>query len=145
MAGFTKLTDGNVYAPCYGTNHSDGGIIGACDGCGYPVARRDDGKIFDVKEMGTYFARKIICWSGTHRCDPDIAKLHAAKREALIADGKIVKGCTVKVIKGRKIPVGTEGRVFWMGTDSYGKSKLGIDVSGERVFIAESNCVTSSS
>jgi hypothetical protein len=145
MAGFTKLTDSNTYAPCYGVNHSDGGVVGTCDGCGASVAKRDDGKIFDVKEMGTFYARKIICWSGTHHCDPEIVTLYTARREALIASGEIVKGCTIRVVKGRKVPIGTEGRVFWMGEDSYGKSKIGIDAGGERIFIAASNCAPLSS
>lgn len=39
------------------------------------------------------------------------------------AEGRIrevVRGCPVKVTRGRKIPKGTEGRVFWIGQKQFG-------------------------
>lgn len=39
------------------------------------------------------------------------------------------KGRMVKVFKGRKVPVGTTGFVFWTGIDNYGNTKLGIATS----------------
>lgn len=53
---------------------------------------------------------------------------------------KIQKGDTVKVIKGRKVPKGTEGVVFWCGTryNQYSRideERVGIEVDGERMFL----------
>ena len=53
---------------------------------------------------------------------------------------KIEKGCPVIVKRGRKIPVGTTGTVFWIGTRynpySYrNEDRVGIEVDGERVFL----------
>lgn len=139
MAGFTKTED--TVAPCYGTNHRDYGVIGICDGCGTAVAKRDDSKVYDIEYKGVYSARKIVCWHGTHRCDPERAALYAANQAEKVADGIIVKGCTVEVFKGRKIPIGTTGTVFWKGIDGYGKKKIGIRTkTNETIFLAESNC-----
>ena len=53
---------------------------------------------------------------------------------------KIEKGCTVIVKRGRKIPVGTTGIVFWVGTryNQYSRKdedRVGIEVCGERLFL----------
>lgn len=105
------------------------------------VAKREDGKIFDIFRTGVYQARKIVCWSGTHRCNPDHVATYAAEKAAKLDAGIIVKGCRVVVFKGRKVPVGTEGRVTWQGTDSYGKARLGmITDSGESIFMPAEHC-----
>lgn len=54
---------------------------------------------------------------------------------------KVRKGDTVRVIRGRKIPKGTEGVVFWVGTryNQYSHSdeeRVGIEVDGERMFLS---------
>lgn len=47
----------------------------------------------------------------------------------------------VRVIRGRKLPIGTEGIVFWIGNTKYGES-VGIELSDKtRVFTARSNVV----
>ncbi len=56
------------------------------------------------------------------------------------------KGDDVCVIKGRKIKAGTVGKCFWRGTcyNRYSRTnedRMGIDVNGERFFIAAENCV----
>ena len=53
---------------------------------------------------------------------------------------KVQKGDTVRVIRGRKVPKGTEGVVFWVGTryNQYSRmdeERVGIEVAGERVFL----------
>ena len=53
---------------------------------------------------------------------------------------KVKKGDTVKVIKGRKIPKGSEGRVFWTGVRrnyyTYrDEERVGIEIGDERVFL----------
>ena len=51
-------------------------------------------------------------------------------------------GKSVRVIKGRKVAKGTEGRVFWTGQDSYrpGAFRVGLETAdGSRVFTAGTN------
>lgn len=52
-----------------------------------------------------------------------------------------IKGRTVTVTKGRKVPVGTTGVVVWEGSDSYrGEARIGIkDASGHIHYTAASN------
>ena len=57
---------------------------------------------------------------------------------------KIRKGDTVKIVKGRKVKKGTVAPVFWSGTryNPYSRideERIGIEVDGERVFIAAEN------
>lgn len=40
-----------------------------------------------------------------------------------------VRGRYVRVSRGRKVPIGTEGLVFWTGEDNYGNIKIGIATS----------------
>ena len=48
-------------------------------------------------------------------------------------------GCPARVVRGRKIPVGTEGLVTWSGASTYG-ARVGItDSSGTLHYTAESN------
>lgn len=52
------------------------------------------------------------------------------------------KGQTVRVVKGRKTPIGFEGVVIWAGEDNYGKARLGIrSADGDTQFTAASNTV----
>jgi hypothetical protein len=135
----TTRLDG-TYAPCAGNNHHDSGEIVKCDGCRAQVAKREDGKLFDVREFGTYFARKYTCWNMAHTCDPAVAAQVAGENSIAIAEGQIVKGATVTVVRGRKVPKGTTGVVFWVGTDSYDKPKIGIrDDAGVTHWTATAN------
>lgn len=52
------------------------------------------------------------------------------------------KGQTVKVVKGRKVPVGFTGQIIWTGTDNYGNDRIGIrSAEGDTQFTAASNVV----
>mgnify|MGYP001352501179 CR=1 FL=1 len=52
---------------------------------------------------------------------------------------KIALHKEVIVVRGRKIPIGTIGEVFWLGSTKYGKS-VGLRLlNGEKVFTAEHN------
>lgn len=56
------------------------------------------------------------------------------------------KGDAVKVVRGRKVKVGTIGKCFWRGTtyNRYSRcneKRMGIDVDGQKFFIAAENCV----
>ncbi len=53
---------------------------------------------------------------------------------------KISKGDTVRIIKGRKVPKGTVGTCFWIGTVknfySYrDEERMGVEVNGEKFFV----------
>ena len=59
-----------------------------------------------------------------------------------IANGEIVVGQTIKVYRGRKIPQGTIGVVFWVAeeADGYGVYKIGFkDEAGIKYFCAINN------
>lgn len=45
---------------------------------------------------------------------------------------RVTKGSRVKIVKGRKVPVGTTGTVVWMGQSQYG-TRVGISPSGVRM------------
>lgn len=138
MSTTTKL-DG-TWAPCAGNNHTDGGEIVKHDRCGATIAKREDGKLFDIKGFGYYHARKFTCWNMAHHCDPAMVELVAKEKAAAIASGEIVKDAHVVVVKGRKVPKGTTGRVFWTGTDAYDKPKVGFkDADGTTHWTAASN------
>lgn len=53
------------------------------------------------------------------------------------------KGMPVRVVKGRKVPVGTEGWVFWSGVDQYSRTggyRIGLkDSSGETHWTSADN------
>lgn len=51
-------------------------------------------------------------------------------------------GEIVKVVRGRKVPIGTVGTVAWKGKNTYnGRPRLGLDLdTGERVFTDGVNC-----
>jgi len=56
-----------------------------------------------------------------------------ARREAEEEARRPGHGKTVKVVRGRKVPKGTVGKVFWFGETRYGW-RVGLEVNGERVF-----------
>ena len=67
------------------------------------------------------------------------------ERVAVTCAKKYEKGDDVRVIKGRKVKVGTVGKCFWRGTcynrySRMNEDRMGIDVNGERFFIAAENC-----
>lgn len=68
-----------------------------------------------------------------------IAKYNEQKRLEEIQRVRV--GKDAEVVRGRKVPHGTRGRVFWMGNNGYGMS-AGIEtVQGARFFTALTNLV----
>lgn len=64
-----------------------------------------------------------------------------AKRAAAAAEAErkaVRKGRTVRVVKGRKVPKGTEGVCFWIGDSGYGR-RVGMKVNGETVWVDAAN------
>ena len=94
-------------------------------------------------------------WKSPHYCaatDEQAASYQAMLRSAKleqeyrlsveIANGEIVVGQTIKVYRGRKIPQGTMGVVFWVADepDHFGVYKIGFkDESGVKYFCAINN------
>lgn len=74
-----------------------------------------------------------------HQCKatPEEIEANHARRVQEIADrlaaGEIMKDQIVIVHKGRKLPIGTIARVFWVasGPDMYGVTKVGLITEGE--------------
>jgi hypothetical protein len=79
-----------------------------------------------------------------HKCvpNPQWREQHEEAERAAIAAaqeaGEIRKGVIVEVVKGRKIPIGTRGEVFWSGEGSFGE-RVGIMADGEKIYIAATN------
>lgn len=79
-----------------------------------------------------------------------LARLDRERLEAagLREKNTVRLGKVVKIVKGRKVPLGTQGLVFWMGKDGWGKDKVGIATTDRRekgrymdvVWAAASNC-----
>jgi hypothetical protein len=61
-----------------------------------------------------------------------------------LAEGQIVKGQKVLVVKGRKVAKGTEGEIFWLGYETFNGEailkRVGIVTeSGEKFFLSVAN------
>lgn len=72
-------------------------------------------------------------------------KMEAEKRAKRDAENAAIEfktvrvGKDVRIFKGRKFPIGTEGRVFWVGSNVYGTS-AGLELnSGVRIFVNTAN------
>ena len=72
-------------------------------------------------------------WSDAH-------DLYCEEHNRIERDWTPGKGDEVVVFKGRKVPRGTKGELFWLGEDSYGKARAGVRCSnGEVCWTALSN------
>lgn len=72
----------------------------------------------------------------------DQARVAREAQEAVRATYAL-KGQQVTVVKGRKVPVGTTGEVFWVGESNYGGFRVGLkDAEGEVYWTAASNVQT---
>jgi hypothetical protein len=114
-----------------------------------------NGKRYLAQKSEREYADGIGTWKMPHYCKatPEEAAEYQAmlqrekdKQEELnaeaIANGEIVYGQTVKVYRGRKVPQGTIGIVFWIAEepDHFGVVKIGIkDEAGVKHFLAINN------
>lgn len=123
-----------------------------CRDCGKQVAWR-------TSKAGNRYLAAPKHWIGeekftertywpAHRCTPDPTwrdRAAAAETQRIadaIASGRIERGCTVTVVKGRKVAHGTSGVVFWVAADedAYGVIKCGFTTAdGDKVFINIAN------
>ena len=114
-----------------------------------------NGKLYLAQRNEREYDGGVGTWKSPHYCTatPEQAAEYQAglkaqideetklKLEAL-ANGEIVVGQTVKVYRGRKVPQGTIGVVFWIAdeADDYGTYKLGIkSADGTKHFVAYHN------
>lgn len=123
-----------------------------CRDCGASVAWRvaKSGKKYLAQKKEWFGEERMTsrCYWPAHRCVPvvgwreEMEKQEATRiAEAMVA-GRIEKGTTVKVVKGRKVAIGTVGRVFWLATeeDGYGVMKAGIILEdGTKAFLNVEN------
>ena len=111
-----------------------------CRGCGAEV-------YFDINRNGVrYLAERagreyedgVGHWKQPHRHTEEqvadwteVLRFRAERLAQAIAKGEVVKGQTVEVFKGRKVPKGTVGVVFWVAPeeDGYGVVKVGFTTS----------------
>jgi hypothetical protein len=82
-----------------------------------------------------------------HDCEPNVEyqarfkvamQMLADDREVKLQAGEMVVGAQVEVFKGRKVPKGTAGELFWIAPqpDAYGVIKAGFKtVEGEKHFL----------
>ena len=131
------------FVRCAGTTHSDNAQVAKSDNCHEDVLLIiRDGKtqrVLNDPRVGLNLT--FMCWSSDfHVCDTGRSahvELVSAYNEA---NGAILKGTEIVVVRGRKTPIGTEGVVFWLGEDNYGKAKAGIkDAEGNTIWTAVSN------
>lgn len=122
-----------------------------CDQCGERVAKAES-------KDGKTFTAEFINWSGDeggnktflkgHRCHEDQVARHADTKAVLLSLGYLVKGQEVVVVKGRKVPLGTTGIIFWTAVDNgfaYGDgtvTRVGFkDAQGTAYFIDAKNVI----
>ena len=109
-----------------------------CSKCGAKIVKA-------VSKAGKTYTASVYVWEGdmggkraflpVHTCDENEIIRWTAAKEYDLANGKLVIGQHITVIKGRKVAKGTQGIVFWFQCDDYGKTiRLGFKDSDETVF-----------
>lgn len=96
--------------------------------------RNEDGRV--IKTI--YPAHKCVPTLEAQRRFLETKEFYANANANAVAAGEIVKGQTVLVFKGRKIPKGTSGVVFWVAPqpDHFDVTKVGFTTAdGDKVFI----------
>lgn len=76
-----------------------------------------------------------------HECDENEIVKYQEFTQRQLSEGAIIKGQKVVVVKGRKVPKGTQGEIFWLGYETWnGESilkRVGLVIeSGEKVFVS---------
>lgn len=110
-------------ASCNGINHRDSGQLGACTGCNAEVVRREGGGVFPLLRYATESGREravFACYQRAHECDPIWVERQRSHVLRDLARGVPVIGAPARVVRGRKVPQGTEGTVVWAGEGDFG-------------------------
>ena len=119
-----------------------------CSKCGRTVVKCEskNGKFYTAS-IEIVYARYADAYSRgraiypAHKCDESEIAQYQVQIARELAEGAIVKGQKVVVVKGNKVAKGTEGEIFWVGYETWnGESvlkRVGIAVeSGEKVFVS---------
>lgn len=140
---FARTHADELIVHCNGVNHRDYGQRGMCLTCGHDVVRREDKRIFDIVNYYTEYGNAktaIMCYHGSHECNADSVRAFKLEHDEALAAGKIVHDQIVTVIRGRKVPKGTTGTIFYrvMAHDFKGNDivKIGIKTAeGDTHFV----------
>ena len=118
----------------------------SCRGCGAEVFwdTNRNGVRYLAEHAGQVYEGGVGRWKQPHRHTEEqvarwaeVVRLNEERLAQAIANGEIVKGQTVEVFKGRKVPKGTVGVVFWVAPqeDGYGVIKVGFTTpAGDKHF-----------
>lgn len=127
-----------------GCNDQDGPLpIHICSKCGQDFVWATSKRTGNKYRANVGFGEKrIYIKSSIHECDPTHVDRYqhyvALKEQEAIELGEITIGCQARVAKGRKYPIGTEGKVFWIENKAgaHGVLKVGMETAdGEKVWI----------
>jgi hypothetical protein len=119
-----------------------------CFKCGRIVVKCESngGKIYVASieivssQYADYSARGKAIYP-VHECDEREVVRYQELLKRQLAEGQIVKGQKVVVVKGRKVAKGTEGEIFWLGYETWnGESilkRVGIVTAvGDKLFVS---------
>ena len=119
-----------------------------CFKCGRTVVKCESksGKIYVASieivssQYADYSARGKAIYP-VHECDEKEIVKYQELLKSQLAEGQIVKGQKVVVVKGRKVAKGTQGEIFWLGYETWnGESilkRVGIVTTlGEKLFVS---------
>ena len=119
-----------------------------CFKCGRTVVKCESksGKIYVASieivssQYADYSARGKAIYP-VHECDEREIVKYQELLKSQLAEGQIVKGQKVVVVKGRKVAKGTQGEIFWLGYETWnGESilkRVGIVTTlGEKLFVS---------
>jgi hypothetical protein len=119
-----------------------------CFKCGRTVVKCESksGKIYVASieivssQYADYSARGKAIYP-VHECDEKEIVKYQELLKSQLAEGQIVKGQKVVVVKGRKVAKGTQGEIFWLGYETWnGESilkRVGIVTSvGDKLFVS---------
>jgi hypothetical protein len=119
-----------------------------CFKCGRTVVKCESksGKIYVASieivssQYADYSARGKAIYP-VHECDEKEIVKYQEFLKSQLAEGQIVKGQKVVVVKGRKVAKGTQGEIFWLGYETWnGESilkRVGIVTTvGEKLFVS---------
>jgi len=115
-----------------------------CSDCGSNVQKSITKENKEYLSNGSRSSIHGGTFATAHRCDLWVAQglIEAGYQSREIARGEVISGATVKVIKGRKVPVGSIAKIFWIGDSDYGFSVGLILENGEKTFTALKNIET---
>ena len=123
------------------------GVSKPCYKCGRQVVKcqSKNGGIYTASieivnsQYADYTARGKAIYP-VHECDEREVIKYKELIQRQLAEGAIVKGQKVVVTKGRKVPKGTQGEIFWLGFETWnGESILKrvglISESGQKFYV----------